>query len=96
MWRTVLVFVSVLLVSACAPKWQRANTTPQQLAQDEYECAMEVRDPAPSMVVAPAPYGYPRGSAYADGSASGYALGRGIHIRSLYKACMRARGYTEE
>jgi hypothetical protein len=87
MWRTALVIASLLCLPACAPKWQRADTSPQQLAQDDYECIQETRDPAPMVM--------PR-SGYADGTASGYALGRGIAVRSYYKACMRARGYAEE
>jgi hypothetical protein len=82
----------------CAPKFTRPEgVTEQQQAQDEYECAMAVRDPAPQVVVTPPPtYSYPYGQPprqVPDGTASGYALGRGIHVRSLYKACMRARGY---
>ena len=70
----------------CAPTWQKAGASPQDVEHDNYECAQETRDPAPSVVVN-------RGV----GDTSGFAaMGRGISVRSLYKACMRARGYVEE
>jgi len=96
MWRTVLVIASLLCLPACAPKWQRADTSPQQLAQDDYECIQETREPAPQVVMAPAPYGYPAGAAYQTQTWDGFTIARNMRSRNAYQACMRARGYTTE
>jgi hypothetical protein len=95
MWRTVLLVMSLLFLPACAPTWYRADTTPQQLARDDYECQRETRQPAPPTVVVQSPVGSAPGTPGSTGW-DGFTVARSMSARNYYKSCMRARGYTAE
>ena len=97
MWRAVLVVTSLLLLPACAPTWTKAGASPQDLARDEYECIQATREPPqpPQTVIVQNPYGYGP-MAYQHSGWDGFTIARNMRSRNAYKACMRARGYTEE
>lgn len=77
--RFMMVVLAVLLAVGCAaPVWTKPGGTEADFARDKYACAQEAKVPYSSAYVNP--YG---------GAAAG-----GVQIdRTLYNACMEARGW---
>jgi hypothetical protein len=92
MSRSLILLGLVVALAGCAPRWYRADATPQQLAQDDYECLQTTREKQP-MNIPSAPTGQYHSGSDMDPDPVSSSM---THTRSLYKACMRARGYQEQ
>jgi hypothetical protein len=86
------MLLATLLLGGCAVPagdWVKDSTQPLQVDQDKYACLQEAQQPFSYLSGSP---GW--GSAWGPGwgGASGYA---GVQTNpELYRACMRARGYS--
>ena len=92
MSRNLILLGLAVVLAGCAPKWHRADATPQQLAKDDYECIQKTRDQQPMNIPSVPTDQYHSGS-YTDPNPVSSSM---THTRSLYRACMRARGYQEQ
>ncbi len=89
--RTLAVLATLMLVGCAAPAgdWVKDNAQPLQVDQDKYACLKDAQQPFSYLSGSP---GWGPGWAPGWGTASGYA---GVQTnQELYRACMKARGYT--
>lgn len=73
-----------LTLSGCATTWYKPDSTDAEFNQDEYACQRDAFA-----------YGGIAGSGGAPGGVVIGSIGRTSN-RTIYNACMRARGYTTE
>ena len=82
-----------LLVGCAVPSgdWVKDSAQPLQVDQDKYACLKEAQQPFSYLSGSPG-WGSGWGGGAGGGAASGYA---GVQTnQELYRACMKARGYT--
>ena len=88
----ILAVLATLMLVACATPagdWVKDNTQPLQVDQDKYACLKDAQQPFSYLSGSP---GWGPGWAPGWGAASGYA---GVQTnQELYRACMKARGYS--
>jgi hypothetical protein len=89
------LMVITILVGCAAPAgdWIKDNTQPLQVDQDKYACLKEAQQPYSYLSGSPG-WGSAWGPGWGPGwgGVSGYA---GVQTnQELYRACMRARGYS--
>ena len=85
------LIATTLLVGCAAPSgdWIKDGVQPLQVDQDKYGCLKEAQQPFSYLSSSP---GWGSGWGPGWGAASGYA---GVQTnQELYRACMKARGYT--
>ena len=93
--QTLAVLATLMLVGCATPRgdWVKDNTQPLQVDQDKYACLKDAQQPFSYMSGSPGwGSGWGPGWGPGWGAASGYA---GVQTNpELYRACMKARGYT--
>lgn len=102
-YRLALSLLALPLLCACSkPGWQRADTTPAQLVQDEQECRAWVAEAFPAKPTEGKPLAYETDCA-TYGHQSSCATGPGpvmatpsrmTQKKTALQNCMRSRGYT--